>query len=42
MFTPSAALILGLHFGKARKRYGTETKSVVSYDKGIQTENEHG
>jgi hypothetical protein len=41
-FTPSVALIPGLDFGRARKRYGTETKSVVSYDKGIQTESEHG
>jgi hypothetical protein len=43
MFIPSAALILGLDFGRARegqgKGYGTEIKSMESYDKGIQTEN---
>jgi hypothetical protein len=40
MFTPS----VGLDFGRAGegqgKGYGTDTKSMEFYDKGIQTENE--
>jgi hypothetical protein len=46
MFTPSVALIPGLDFGRPRegqgKGYGTETKSMKSYNKGIQTENKCG